>query len=213
MYQPTAFVQHDPVAMAGLMASQPLAMLVHRGQADELAADALPLLWLPGPDGLSGVLQGHVARANPLWQQAHALPVLALFQGPQHYVSPAWYASKAEHGKVVPTWNYTLVQAHGTLRAIEDKVWLRQLLDRLTNTHEGPRPTPWRVQDAPADYIDALLNAIVGIEITVSRLDGKWKLSQNRPEADRQGVQAGLRAEGGRDGVTMANLVERGTSG
>lgn len=207
MYQPSHFVQHDGAAMAELMSRYPLANLVHLGAAGELAADPVPLLWLPQADGLSGLLQGHVARANPLWQQAADGAVLAIFQGPQHYISPAWYASKAAHGKVVPTWNYTLVQAHGTLRAVQDPVWLLDLLERLTHTHEDPRPHPWQVADAPADYIDSMLKAIVGIEIQVQRLDGKWKVSQNRPTADRHSVVHGLEQEAGTAGAAMAALV------
>lgn len=206
MYQPAAFVQAEPAALAALIAQRPLATLVH-AQDDGLAADLIPMQWRPAADGLAGTLVGHVARANPLWRTAHGRPVLALFQGPQAYVSPSWYPSKAATGQVVPTWNYTVVQAHGVLHAIDDLTWLRALVEALTHQHEGKRPQPWQVADAPADYTDKMLRAIVGIEIAVTRLEGKWKLSQNRSLPDRLGVVAGLGAEPGDEARAMAALV------
>lgn len=207
MYQPTAFIQADPQAMASLIDGHPLATLVHTGPDGALAADLIPLLWEPDATGLAGRLRGHVARANPLWQAADGQPVLALFHGPQAYVSPSWYPSKADSGQVVPTWNYVVVQAHGRLRAIDDAVWLRGLVEALTDRHESRRDQPWAVSDAPAPYLDKMLRAIVGIEITVERLDGKWKVSQNRTRRDRLGVEAGLRSETGDDALLMAALV------
>jgi transcriptional regulator len=136
-----------------------------------------------------------VARANPLWREADGQPVLVVFQGPQAYVSPSWYASKAQHHKVVPTWNYTMVQAHGRLRAIDDPAWVHAFVTRLTERHEGGRSMPWHVTDAPADFIEATQRAIVGIEIEVTRLEGKFKLSQNRSAEDRTGVVLGLEAD------------------
>jgi transcriptional regulator len=121
--------------------------------------------------------------------------VLVVFQGPQAYVTPSWYPSKAGHGKAVPTWNYAMVQAHGRLRAIEDPAWLEAFVTRLTGRHEAGRTPPWRVSDAPADFLASMLGGIVGIEIEVTRLEGKFKLSQNRPDEDRAGVVAGLRAD------------------
>lgn len=173
----------------------PLATIVRLG-ANGLDADPVPLLY-DADDGPHGTLRGHVARGNPLWREADGRDVLALFHGPQAYVSPGWYASKAEHGKVVPTWNYVIVQAHGRLRAIDDAAWLRTLVGRLTDTHETTRSAPWAVSDAPVDYLDSMLRAIVGIEIAVTQLEGKWKSSQNRTETDRAGVARGLRDEGG----------------
>jgi transcriptional regulator len=140
-------------------------------------------------------MTAHVARANPLWREADGQPVLLVFQGPQAYVSPSWYASKAEHGKVVPTWNYTMVQAHGTLRAIDDAAWVRAFVTRLTEAHEGGRDAPWHVTDAPEEFIAATQRAIVGIEIEVTRVEGKFKLSQNRSADDRTGVVLGLQAD------------------
>ena len=191
MYQPSHFVEQDPDALLALMKSAPLATLIRGGA--ELAADVMPL----EVDRIDGGwrLTGHVARANTLWREADGQPVLALFQGPQAYVSPNWYPSKFQHGKAVPTWNYAMVQVHGTLRATQDPQWLRAFVTRLTERHETGRPVPWHVADAPADYLDAMLKAIVGIEIEVTRVDGKFKLSQNRDAADRTGVVLGLEAD------------------
>jgi transcriptional regulator len=153
-------------------------------------ADLIPLEFDAGT-GAHGALRGHIARANPLWQSAGAT-VLAVFTGPQAYVSPGWYASKREHGKVVPTWNYTMVQARGRLAAVEDAAWLRALVGRLTQTHEAGQARPWAVEDAPEEFVQQMLRAIVGIEIELQSLVGKWKVSQNRSAADRQGVAAAL---------------------
>lgn len=192
MYQPAHFEQADPASLQALMREHPLALLTRVAADGSLCADPVPLLY----DAQASRLRGHVARANPLWHESDGQPVLAIFQGPQAYVSPSWYATKREHGKVVPTWNYTIVQAHGRLRAIDDAAWLRSFLEELTLSREGSRAQPWAVQDAPADFIDQTIKAIVGIEIEVQRLEGKWKLSQNRSAADREGVVAGLRADG-----------------
>jgi transcriptional regulator len=193
MYQPSHFVETDPDVLLALMRESPFATLIHAAGGG-LTADVLPLEADRTEDG-GWRLTGHVARANPLWQLAGGQPVLAVFQGAQAYVSPGWYPSKKEHGKVVPTWNYTLVQAHGRLRAIEDRDWLHALVSRLTSHHEGRRETPWHVTDAPADYVETMLRAIVGIEIEVERLEGKFKLSQNRSAEDRQGTREGLAAD------------------
>ena len=191
MYQPTHFVEQDADALLALMTANPLATLIRGGA--ELAADILPLQVERTDAGWR--ITGHVARANTLWREADGQPVLQLFQGPQAYVSPNWYPSKFQHGKAVPTWNYAMVQAHGTLRAIQDPEWLRAFVTRLTERHEGGRAAPWHVADAPADYLDAMLKAIVGIEIEVTRVEGKFKLSQNRSAEDRTGVVLGLEAD------------------
>src|SRR5262249_34938418 len=144
-----------------------------------LAANHVPLL-LDAPQGELGTLRGHVARANPIWRELSAdAQALAIFHGPQGFVSPAWYATKRETGKVVPTWDYAVVHAHGPLRAIEDRDWLRRNVEQLTAQHEAGRAVPWRVADAPADYVEHMLGAIVGLELAIARLVGKWKLSQN----------------------------------
>jgi len=191
MYQRTPFVEQDPDTLLALMRAYPLATLIRGGA--ELAADLLPL----EVDHAQGSwrLRGHVARANPLWREADGQPVLVLFQGPQAYISPNWYPSKARHGKDVPTWDYTMVQAHGRLRAIDDSAWLRSFLERLTERHEGSRAAPWHVSDAPADYLEAMLKAIVGVEIEVTRIEGKFKLNQNYDAADRTGAVLGLCAD------------------
>ena len=191
MYQPAHFVEQDTDALLALMTSAPLATLVRGGA--ELAADLLPLE--VERVGAGWRITGHVARANALWREADGQPVLAIFQGPQAYISPNWYPSKAQHGKAVPTWNYTMVQVHGTLHAIEDPQWLRAFVTRLTERHEGGRAMPWHVADAAADYVDAMLKAIVGIEIEVTKLEGKFKLSQNRSAEDRTGVVLGLESD------------------
>jgi transcriptional regulator len=190
MYLPQHFEQNDPAALQALMRENPLATLVTLA-SDGLTADHLPLEY----DARANTLRGHVARANPLWRHADGQLVLAIFRGPQGYVSPSWYASKAATQKVVPTWNYAVVHAHGRLRAVDDTAWLRSLVGRLTDHHEAQRPAPWAVSDAPDDYVQQMLRAIVGIEIPLTRLIGKWKLGQNRSEADRAGVAEGLAAQ------------------
>jgi transcriptional regulator len=201
VYLPSHFEQHDAAALHALMREHPLATLISQ-QAGGITADAMPLEF----DAASHTLRGHVARANPLWREAAGQPVLAVFNGPQAYITPSWYPSKAATHKVVPTWNYTLVHAHGVLRAVEDAPWLHALVSGLTAQHEAPRAQPWAVADAPDDYVQPMLRAIVGIEIPVDRLIGKWKVSQNRSDADRLGVAAGL-AEGEAPAQAMAALV------
>ena len=190
MYVPAHFEQTDRTAVHALMREHPLAALVTSGPAG-LTADPVPLEFDPD-DGEHGTLLGHVARANPLWRVAAGRPVLAIFNGPQAYVSPSWYASKAATHKVVPTWNYTVVHAHGVLEAVDDAPWLRALVGHLTDRHEAPRAAPWAVQDAPPDYVQQMLRALVGIRIPIARLVGKWKVSQNRSGDDRLGVATGL---------------------
>jgi transcriptional regulator len=201
MYLPSHFEQHDAAALHALMREHPLATLVSQ-QAGGITADAIPLEYVAA----SHTLRGHVARANPLWREAAGQPVLAVFNGPQAYITPSWYPSKAATHKVVPTWNYTLVHAHGVLRAVEDASWLHALVSGLTAHQEAQRDLPWAVADAPDDYVQQMLRAIVGIEIPVDRLIGKWKISQNRSDADRLGVAAGL-AEGEAPARAMAALV------
>ena len=188
MYQPRHFRQDQPQHWQSLVAQFPLATLV-TVTSDGLLANHVPLLWRDAP---GGSLVGHVARANPLWQIADGQPALAIFQGPQGYVSPGWYPGKAEHGKVVPTWNYAVVHCHGRLQVHDDPDWLRALLQDLTDAHEGHRPQPWQVGEAPADYLAAQLRAIVGIELQIERVEAKFKLSQNKSAADLAGIQSGL---------------------
>jgi transcriptional regulator len=206
MYQPPQFEESRPGVLHQLMRDHPLGLLITQG-AEGIATDPLPFLF-DANRGPHGTLRCHVARANPVWRTARTdVDSVVVFQGPQAYVSPGWYATKAQTGKVVPTWNYVIVQARGRLKVIDDPVWLRRLLGELTERHEAPQTAPWRVDDAPADYIDSLLKAIVGIEIELSTLVGKWKVSQNRSAADRDGIVQGLSAQGHDEAVAMAREV------
>lgn len=204
MYCPAHFAEPRIEILHALMRARPLATLVTLGP-DGLDANHIPLLF-DATAGPCGMLRGHVARANPLWRSAGA-EALAIFHGPQGYVTPSWYPDKAESGKAVPTWNYAVAHAHGRLCVIDDAVWLRAQIDALTARQEAAFPAPWRVADAPADYIAKMIGAIVGIEIEITHLAGKWKTSQNQPPRNRDGVVAGLRARGARDDEEMAALV------
>jgi transcriptional regulator len=209
MYLPAHFDEPRLDLLHAAIRSSGLATLVTSG-AGGLDASHIPLLLEPTPAPL-GRLLGHVARANPQWQ---ATPPetdgLAIFLGPDAYVTPSWYATKRETGQVVPTWNYVAIHAHGRVRFFHDRERLLDLVTRLTDRHEQPRPTPWKVADAPADYVDSLLGSIVGVEITITRLEGKWKTSQNRNGADRVGVADGLEREGHAE---LSRLVRRPREG
>ena len=197
MYLPSHFEEKRPEVLHELLRTHPLGLLVTQCGAGELQANTLPFVLDADPAGGLGHLRGHVARANPLWHEARGdVESLVVFQGPQAYVSPSFYPSKAEHGKVVPTWNYVMVQARGRLLAIDDAAWVHAFVTRLTERHEATRARPWAVSDAPEDYIATMLRAIVGIEIELTSLTGKWKVSQNRSAADRAGVMQGLRDAG-----------------
>ena len=194
MYAPSHFDETRIDVLQALITAHPLGTLVMQG-AGGLDADHIPFeISAPTGDAPFGVLRAHVARGNPLWRQAGA-PALVVFQGPSAYISPAHYEEKRASGKVVPTYNYAVVHAHGALRAIEDPVWLLSLLERLTARHESTRAAPWSVHDAPRGYIDKLMEAIVGIEVPVQRMQGKWKLSQNRPRQDQLNIVEGSGAE------------------
>ena len=203
MYLPAHFEETRTPVMHDLLRAHPLATWVVQG-ADGLEVNHIPFLIDP-ERGPFGTLVGHVARANPIWQQLG--PSVVVFQGPQAYVSPNWYPSKHAHGKAVPTWNYAVVHAHGTPRAIESRDALLDIVTRLTRVHEGGQAAPWAVSDAPSDFIDQMLKSIVGIEMPIERLVGKWKVSQNRSEPDRLGTVAGLRQQGDAQSVSMAALV------
>ena len=203
MYMPTHFEESRPQVLHKLVAAHPLATWVVQGGAS-LQVNHIPFL-LDAGRGPHGTLVGHVARANPVWQSLG--PSVAVFQGAQAYISPSWYPSKRAHGKVVPTWNYAVVHAHGTPRAIESPDALLEIVTRLTQAHEAGSAVPWVVSDAPADFIDQMLKAIVGIEMPIERLVGKWKVTQNRSAADRLGTTAGLRQQGDAQSLAMADLV------
>ncbi len=207
MYAPKQFEETRPEVLRQLLRAHPLCTLVTLSD-DGLVANYIPLL-LRADQGPFGTLVGHVARANPVWCATHfVVPVLALFQGPQHYMSPSLYATKQEHGKVVPTWNYAVVQARGLLAVHDDADWVRQQVTELTQQQESARATPWAVADAPRDYTDTMIKALVGIEIPLTHITGKWKVSQNQPAVNQASVVAGLQQQGSADALAMASLVQ-----
>ena len=203
MYQPDVFREERMEILHSFIRAHPLATLITAG-AGGILANLVPFTLVDG--GEKGTLRAHVAKAN---DQVDALrsgsETLVVFQGPDAYITPSWYVSKREHGRVVPTWNYAVVQARGTPRVIDDPDWLRAQIQNLTATQEQKRPTPWNVNDAPEPFITGQIKAIIGVEISISKIEGKWKVSQNRSAADRQGVEEGLRNEGISE--EMAKLV------
>ena len=205
MYLPNAFAEDRLEVRHGLMRAHPLATLIVTC-ADGVTADLIPfMLYADEGAGGLGLLRAHVARANPLWRQLEASPsCLIVYQGPEAYISPSWYETKRTTHKVVPTWNYAMVQARGVARVVDDAVWLRRQLDDLTASQEGRLPEPWQPSDAPADFLAATMKGIVGIEIPIDSLVGKWKVSQNRGAEDQRGVVAGLQSQSGQ---AMAGLV------
>jgi transcriptional regulator len=206
---PPAFREDRLEALHEVMRRNPLATLITA--AAGLAANHVPMLIDPegGSKGL-GVLRAHLARANAQTKLAGEVDALVLFLEVDHYVTPSWYETKRQTGRVVPTWNYVAVHATGRLRVVDDPAWLRRQIEALTAEHEGRRATPWAVSDAPEDFVVAQMRAIVGIEIDILDLQGKWKLSQNRTEADRRGVADGLGREDDASGRIMAGLIDRG---
>ncbi|AEF98538.1 FMN-binding negative transcriptional regulator [Methylomonas methanica] len=191
MYIPKHFEEPDISVMQALIRDYPLATLV-TFSSDGLNANHIPLHLQADENVPYGCLRGHVARSNPLCREIPSTKVLAVFQAENAYISPSWYATKAQTGKVVPTWNYAAVHAHGALEIIDDAVWLRRQLEAMTAIHEAGLPEPWSVSDAPADFTERLLDQIIGIEIRVTRLQGKWKVSQNQPAENRNSVIVGL---------------------
>jgi len=208
MYRPAHFDENRASVLRDFVGQHPLAVVV-AASATGIVANHIPLM-LEAGDGGGARLRGHIARANSMWQELPSgSEVLAIFQGPSQYISPNWYPSKREHGKVVPTWNYAVVHARGAIAWHHDQAWLRELVAALTDRHEGGQAAPWRVQDAPEEFIQQMLAAIVGFEISVTSMVGKWKLSQNRNAADRAGVVAALAASPAAASREMAVLVER----
>jgi transcriptional regulator len=203
MYIPGHFAPDD-AAVAELLRNHGAADLV-TATADGLAATMLPFIYVPEA-GEHGALHGHVARNNDQWQRAAQGESLVIVRGPDAYISPAWYASKAEHGRVVPTWNYVTAHVYGHFVVHDDPVWTEDLVRRLTAKHEARRAHPWSVDDAPRAFIEGQLRAIVGVELRITRIEAKAKLSQNRPAADVEGVVVGLRDRGD---AAMADAVER----
>jgi transcriptional regulator len=205
MYQPIHFVESDLPTLHALIRAHPLGLLISV-DLDDLHANPIPFLIDPSAGSL-GTLRAHVARANPQWQHLqNGAKALVVFQGSDAYVTPSWYETKKEHGKVVPTWNYVCVQVRGTVKIMDDPAWLHSQLTALTAQHEGGRPDEWSIDDAPANFIDMQKRAIVGIEIDITDIAGKWKVSQNRGSADRAGVAAGLSHDGN---DAMAALVAK----
>jgi transcriptional regulator len=197
MYLPSHFEEKRADVLHDFVRAHPLGLMVTPTDTSGLLANSIPFILDVDPAGGPGILRGHVARANPVWREARGdVESLVAFQGPQAYVSPSFYPSKVEHGKAVPTWNYVMVQARGSFRAIDDVSWLRAFVTRLTERHESLRAAPWAVSDAPEDYLATMLRAIVGVEIALTSLVGKWKASQNRSAADREGVARGLQDAG-----------------
>ncbi len=209
MYQPPHFREDRVEVQHALIRGHPLGLIVTSGPGG-LQANHVPCLVYPGESKL-GTLRAHVARANPQWKELAAVEqCLVVFQGPQEYITPSWYATKQETGKVVPTWNYVVVHAWGHPRVVDDVAWLRRQVEDLTNLNEGRFPEPWKVSDAPEPYLASQLKGIIGIEISIDRIEGKWKVSQNRPAIDRAGVVAGLRGSGESREVMASLVAERG---
>ena len=207
MYVPPSNAEHRPDVLFDFLEAHPLGALV-TASAEGLFATHLPFV-LDRTRGPHGTLEGHLARANPHHRHAPTTDeALVIFTGPDAYVTPSWYPSKAEHGKVVPTWNYVAVHAYGTLRWVEDADYLRRHLDQLTERHEAPREHPWTTADAPAEYIAQLQRAIVGVTLELTRVEGKWKMSQNRPAADIDGVVRGLAASPAAHERAVAAIVD-----
>ncbi|MFC5740703.1 FMN-binding negative transcriptional regulator [Dyella tabacisoli] len=201
MYMPRHFKESRSEVLRSLLRDYPFATMVTTRPMSGLAVNHLPFELIG-----DSLLHGHVARGNEL-AQADGAEVLLIFQGPDGYISPNWYPSKHETGREVPTWNYAVAHVYGRLRTIEDKSWLRHLLETLSDRHEANQPTPWRVADAPADHIDKMLGAIVGLEIAIERIEGKFKLSQNHPAPNRDGVVQGLRQRDDRRDAELADMM------
>lgn len=207
MYIPKQFDEPRVEVLHQLICSRPFATLVTLSSRG-LNANHIPL-HLTEQHGSFGTLRGHVARANPMWNDiAKDVEALAIFHGPNTYITPSWYPTKAETGKVVPTWNYVVAHAYGTLRVIDDAAWLRAHVEALTAHNEAAFVEPWRLADAPSDFIEKMIGGVVGIEIVITRLSGKWKASQNQPAENQAGVIEGLRASGSVEALEMAALIE-----
>lgn len=207
MQQPPVFSEDRIPVMHDLMIAHPFATLVSAATGP-LSADHVPLV-LHQEEGERGVLRGHIAVSNPLFRETDGpIDVLTIFQGPQTYVTPSLYASKKQHGKVVPTWNYVVVHARGQLTFTNDAAWLMRHLNDLTAQHESHRPEPWAVSDAPDDFIVRQLRGLIGFEIAIADLQGTWKVSQNKPLSDWTGVRDGLKTSGDADAQAIAALVQ-----
>lgn len=206
MYIPKQNIETDLPTLQNLIRLHPLGAWVTLGEG-ELVANHIPF-YLDASRGEFGTLVAHIARANPVWQSfSKTIPSVVIFQGAESYITPSWYPSKKLHGKMVPTWNYVVVHARGFPTIHEDRDWLLGALNRITDHQEQKRAAPWKVADAPEDYLDRLLAGIVGLEIPITSLTGKWKVSQEKAEPDQLGVIAGLAELGDAEAVRMAALV------
>lgn len=206
MYTPKHFEESRTEVMHDMIRSWPLATLVTLSSRG-LNANHIPLHLSEAPAPL-GTLRGHVARANPMWQDlVQDVQAIAIFQGPETYITPSWYPTKKETGGVVPTWNYAVVHAYGDLCVVDDPLWLRALLEKFVSQNEKQFSNPWALQDAPADFIEKMIGAIVGIELMITRLLAKWKVSQNQPAQNRDGVIQGLRKSKLHDATEMADMI------
>lgn len=207
MYLPQHFEEHDTELLHSVIRAHGFGTLVVAGP-EGIEANHVPFYLDTSAPGSRGVLECHVARSNKVWQQIDAgASVLAMFLGPDAYVSPSWYPTKAETGRVVPTWNYVAVHARGRARTVQDPNWLLSHLNKLTDQHEAGRASPWSVGDAPEDYIHKLTGAVVGIELTIDELIGKRKASQNQPERNRRGVVEGMRREGSEASMAIVRHI------
>jgi transcriptional regulator len=207
MYIPRHNEEKRVSVMHSLIVSRPLGTLVTLG-ASGLFASHIPMI-LEDNGSQFGVLKGHISRANTQWQDfLPTVDALAIFAGHQHYITPAWYPGTKEHGKEVPTWNYVVVHAYGPLKVTHDDQWLLTNVEKLTSIHEAGSPVPWRVSDAPEDFIRSQLKGIVGLELPIQKLEGKWKVSQNRTERERHGVIDGLAKLNTPESLAMKSLVE-----
>lgn len=208
MYVPAHFEESKIEVLHALIVTHPLATLVTM-TSNGINANHIPL-HLVKDKGQYGTLQGHVARANPVWSDIdNDVETLIIFQGPNSYITPSWYPTKQEHGKVVPTWNYVTVHAYGKLRVIDDPVWVKSQLELLTAQQEASFDRPWVVSDAPVEFTDKMISAIVGVEILVTKLTGKWKVSQNQPKLNQTGVVEGLKSLNTTEATNVSALVEK----
>ncbi len=207
MYIPKHFEETRLPVLHEFIEAHPFCTLVTMGSSG-LFASHIPM-FLEQDGSSPGVLKGHLSRANPQWREfTPEIEALAIFSGPQHYITPTWYPEKAETGKVVPTWNYAVVHVYGRMTVVEDTTWLREHVEALTNIHEAGTAMPWKVSDAPEEFVSTMAKGIVGLELAVTRIEGKWKASQNRSERDRQGVAAGLEALATDESRAMKRLVD-----
>ena len=206
MYIPKFNLETRLDVIHNLIETHPLATLVTMG-ASGLIATHIPMV-LHRSEGPSGTLRGHISRANPQWRELNpAIEALAIFTGPEHYITPNWYPEKAEDGKVVPTWDYAVVHAYGPITLIEDTAWLLTHLNSLVTKHESSFPQPWKISDAPEDYIASQMRGIIGIELPIRRLEGKWKVSQNKSEPTLRSIERGLEELNTPESLAMRDLV------